>query len=288
LRPRILFLTPLAAWAAVFTLGPTAYADESQVCIDASDQGQLLRIDKRLREARDQFVRCARRDCPPEVRENCARWLDDAQRAVPSIIFAIKDDLGNDASPVRVEIDGVLVTERYNGTPLVLDPGEHTFRFDVPGRATLAKTFRLAQGDQERRESIVFASTPTVSAGLGPAGGAESHSHANGLRMAGIVIGGVGLAGLAAGSVFGALAIARNDAAHCTPENVCVDSQARRDAQRFAAASTVSFAIGGALLAGGLTLVLVAPRDSVRRTASVELLPAFSSDMAGFALRGAW
>src|SRR5438477_12669702 len=134
LRPHVLILSTLTA-LTVAAVTPPARADETQACIDASDKGQILRIDKKLLDARDQFAVCARPGCPGEIRESCGRWFDETERRIPTIVFVIKDETGNDVSPVRITVDGTLVAERYDGAALTLDPGEHTFRFDAAGKA---------------------------------------------------------------------------------------------------------------------------------------------------------
>ncbi len=263
-------LRPLAAalvsLVALLPLAPaSARADETQACIDASDQGQTLRIDKHLREARTAFARCAQARCPDAVRTKCAEWLDQTQTALPTIVFVVKDAAGNDVSPVRVTLDGAVVTERYDGTALSANPGEHAFRFDwEEGKGRATRVFRLVEGEKDRLERIVFA----------PAGavreeklGEESASNGGAQRTAGVVVGVAGLAGLALGGAFGIAAITKNDAAGCDAANVCADPQARRDAQGVATASTIAFTAGAVALAAGVILYLVAPRSSPSRGA---------------------
>ena len=263
----------------------TAAADASQACIEASDQGQLLRIDKRLREAREQFVRCAQEDCPSMVRESCVRWLDETGRAIPAIAFAVHDSTGSDVSGVRIAVDGVLVTERYDGTALPLDPGEHAFHFSSADGASVDRTFRLTQGDQERREPIVL-ETHSRRAPVSTAHrSADAPTSSSPLRTWGFVMSVAGVAGLLTGGVFGTLAIVQNDSAHCDAQNVCGDAQARRDAQRSATASTVAFAAGAALAAGGLGLVLLGGRHA---SARIDLSPVLTAHTLGLGLGAAW
>jgi hypothetical protein len=87
------------------------------------------------------------------------------------------------------------------------------------------------------------------------------------------------LVGLGAGSVFGLLAIDRNDQAfdpnigNCGPTecppgegNALID-----EAFGFATASTVAFIAGGALLAGGLVLYLTAPKGMEAQVTQLEV-----------------
>jgi len=269
---------------------PPPVQDEVQACIDASDRGQSLRIDKRLRAAKAEFAVCARRACPGEIREKCSAWLDETERAIPGVVFLVKDVAGADVDPVRITVDGLLVSASYDGSALPLDPGEHTFRFDAAGKAPLTKTLRLAQGERDRQEKIVLLGSAPEAASGEP--GAAHSGSGEGLRTAALVGGGLGLAGIVAGSILGALAISANHRAQCAADNVCIDPQERRDAQGLATGSTVGFVAGGALLAGGVVLFLVAPHvalhPAARGGARFDLVPLASTRGAGALLEGAW
>ncbi|HEY2518075.1 MAG TPA: hypothetical protein VGI39_44700 [Polyangiaceae bacterium] len=289
-RVHRIFSPALAAACIAFVLllvaGP-ARADETQACIDASDQGQTLRIDKHLREARDQFAQCARRECPEAIRTRCAEWLEQAQKALPSMVFVVVDSAGNDVSPVRVALDGASLTEHYDGAAVVVNPGEHRLRFEWPGHAPLERVVRLAEGEKDRRERVVFPSatpvqSPTTNAEAPPQGSGQ------GVRTAGFVSGGLGLVGLVVGGTFGVLAISKNDAAHCDAASVCQDPQSRRDAQGFATVSTVAFVAGGALVGSGIVLVLLAPKREPERHARLELSPWMPAGGGGVTLGGSW
>jgi hypothetical protein len=264
-----------------------AFADEIQVCIDASDRGQTLRIDRHLREASDAFAQCARAACPDEVRTKCGEWLDQTQRALPTIVFVVKDGLGNDVTPVRVTMDGLVATESYDGAALAVNPGEHSFRFDWGGNAPATRVFRLVEGEKNRLERVVFATAsvePRRDAGT-PTSGASA------MRTAGVVVAIAGLAGIGAGSAFGIAAISKNDAAHCDAGNVCANPQDRRDAQGVATASTIAFAAGGALLVGGLVLYFTAPKTggvTARKIAPSPLALLWFEKGAGVGLGGSF
>ena len=189
---------------------------------------------------------------------------------------------------MRITVDGPLVAERYDGAALTLDPGEHTFRFDAAGKAGFEKIFRLAQGERERQERIVFDEPPVPRVLPAVTVGSEHDTSPSALRTAGLVIAAGGLGGLATGSVLGLLAMAKNSQAHCDAKNVCADPQERRDAQGIAVGSTIAFVAGGALVAGGAALFLIAPRSDGRPAPKVGLLPALSVHSAGMALEGTW
>jgi hypothetical protein len=265
----------------------TARADDVQDCIAASDKGQVLRIDKHLRDASAQFALCARLQCPAQIREACVHWLDETERSIATIAFVLKDDRGIGVSAVRLVVDDAPAATPYDGSALPLDPGAHTFRFESAGYPAVVKQFRLTQGERDRHEAIVF-ERPNATREARALAPAPARTSSDGLRVAGFVAGGLGLAGIATGTAFGIAAVVRNNAAHCDSANVCADPQARRDAQGFADASTVAFVAGGALLGAGIAMLLVAPGGDARRGASLQVVPAVSRDAAGLGFAGRW
>lgn len=108
----------------------------------------------------------------------------------------------------------------------------------------------------------------------------------NGVRTLGFVIGGVGLAGIVVGGIFGGLAFAQNGTADancpfnngtgCNSTGVSAGS----DASTSATISTVAFIAGAVCLGTGVVLVLVG--KSSPRTARVDVLPG----IGGLLVRG--
>ena len=90
-----------------------------------------------------------------------------------------------------------------------------------------------------------------------------------GMRIAGFVVGGVGVVGLGVGSAFGLMAIDKNNQALDPAIGGCVDAQCATArggelsdaALGDATVSTVAFIAGSALVATGVVLYLVAPSE---------------------------
>jgi hypothetical protein len=84
-------------------------------------------------------------------------------------------------------------------------------------------------------------------------------------RIAGIVVGSAGIAGIGAGAAFGGIAMSKQKASnadgHCDASNFCDNTglSLRREAITFAIISTVGLIAGGALVAGGVIILLTAP-----------------------------
>ncbi len=63
-----------------------------------------------------------------------------------AIVFEAKDGAGNDLVAVTVTMDGQRVTDKLDGLPLQLDPGEHRFTFESEGLPTDGADHRRARG----------------------------------------------------------------------------------------------------------------------------------------------
>jgi tetratricopeptide (TPR) repeat protein len=110
-----------------------------------------------------------------------------------------------------------------------------------------------------------------------------------GWRTTGVIVGGVGLAGIGASLALGLVAKGKNDDANalCGPSSCASERGVSLDRQAadFATAATVTFVVGAALVASGVTLYLVAPR-SPASSAHMALSPLVGASGAGFAIHG--
>jgi hypothetical protein len=115
---------------------------------------------------------------------------------------------------------------------------------------------------------------------------AASRSHASGKRLGALTLGGVGIAAVVVGSVFGLHAIAKNhdsnadghcDATGCDPTGTAL----RNEALSAATVSTVSFAVGLTAIAGGAALYVLGPHP-------VRIAPAAGPSYGGIDLRAVW
>jgi hypothetical protein len=279
------------ALAVVAVLGGAseAFADDRQQCLDAASQGQTLRDDHHLVDARSQFRACAQQACPAVVQRDCAAWLDDIERTLPTVVVAATDPGGSDLSAVRVTVDGRVLTEKLDGTELLVDPGQHAFTFEAAGQPPVARTLILKEGEKGRRVPVQIGRPesappagatpaptppppPVASPSPIPAPTTEPAAGPSPRATLGLVVGGVGVAGLVAGAIFGALAVSANNAyprycggnigapspSDCNSAGV----QGRNDAFAKATASTALFIGGGALAAAGAVIYLTAPRGA--------------------------
>lgn len=308
--PAYAFALPAVAFALA---GPTANADPTKdQCVDADTQAQSLRLGGHLAAAREQLRTCVASACPGLVRDDCAQRLDEIERAQPTIVFDVQDATGHDLTQVTVQIDGRRWLEHLDGSAVAVDPGPHAFVFQA-GQASLEQQFVIREGEKARRERVVlFAPASAVSsatagvaaetaplapnAGATPqAGGPSDSSPPAGQmqRTLGWVAGGVGIGGLVIGSVLGVMAASNWSSAKdecsppsCSPASHSQAESDKNDASSAATGSTVAFIAGGALVAGGLALVLTAPARSARSSGSVRVVPLLWAGSGGLRVEG--
>jgi hypothetical protein len=240
-------------------------------CLKANSSAVELRNDNKLQAARAQLLVCAAKSCPADVRKECLRRIDEINAQIPTIIFEAKDGSGKDLGAVTVTMDGQPFADKLDGTALPVDPGEHSFTFEAEGQPALKQQFVIREAQKERRESITLGEVPSspprekrVEAPPPP----PPPPPDTGLgtqRVLAIVAGGLGLAGVGVGSVFGLQATSkRNDAQNVCP-NLCPnqgDSDKWSDALKTARISDIAFVVGGAGLLGGVLLWVTAPSRS--------------------------
>jgi hypothetical protein len=276
----------LLAVVGVLCASEVARAENTDACIAASEKALSLRKAQKLVAARTALSTCAASSCPDPVRVSCQQRLAEVNQAIPSIVFFAKDGAGHDLDEVKITIDGKPYADRLGGIAIVLDPGEHEFRFEVVGEEPVVRRFVLHQTEQNRRESILIgpsespapalvppptaskqAVTPPESAGAESQGG-EGSITGRGQRTAGVVVGIVGGVALGAGAVLGLLSWS----AHKSYEQDCGSSigappglctaqgvSGEKNAATEGTLATAIIAGGGVAAAAGLVLNLTAP-----------------------------
>ena len=113
------------------------------------------------------------------------------------------------------------------------------------------------------------------------------------MRTAGIVVGVVGLLGVGTSIGLGAVAKSKNNDANAACSGSVCRTQAGFDAAQsagsFATGSTIAFAAGLGLVAGGIVLYIAAPgRSSTSSSSAFFLAPHVGPTGAGLALHGAF
>ncbi|HEV3190174.1 MAG TPA: hypothetical protein VGY54_06730 [Polyangiaceae bacterium] len=272
-------LCTLCALAVGFVLAQSERADAATPttaeCLSAADSSLQLRGEHKLRAARAQVLICASPSCPAAIQTVCLGRVDQINAALPTVVFEAKDPLGNDLPNVRATMDGQPLADRLDGSALTVDPGEHKFTFVASDNTVVEKTIIIHEGEKDRRERVVFGSQagPQTAAvatapplAVSPVEAGPSQDPGAGRRTLGLVIGGVGVAGIAVGSVFGLLASSSASSSknagcpNCTQAQYTQATSDYNSASDDATISTVAFIVGGAAVGAGAILFFTAPK----------------------------
>jgi hypothetical protein len=151
----------LAALAVAITYARPLLADPTTPptkleCNDAHTKAQPLRRAGQLRAARRELRTCAAPACPTLIRDECAQWLDEVGRAIPTLVLEASDQDGNDRSDVRVTLDGQVLAERLDGNAIEIDPGEHDLVFESQGVAPVTRHVVVVLGEKDRHERVTL------------------------------------------------------------------------------------------------------------------------------------
>jgi hypothetical protein len=249
-------------------MAPEALADDRAPCFDAALQGQMLRDQHKLIEARAQFLVCAHPECPTGMHSDCAGWLDAVERSMPTVVLAATDGNGASIADVAVQIDGKPVVAGLDGTAMDVNPGIHKFRFERADGSTAERIVQVNEGEKSVQIAVVFEALPAPAPPLKR----PSAQGPSAQRVLGLTAGVVGVAGVIEGAVFGLFTVSKiaEQKSDCAP-SACTESghalavTDHSTATTDGAISTVSFIAGGALAVTGALLYFTAGGGSSKR-----------------------
>jgi hypothetical protein len=301
------------ALAIAFASIPAAATTKDQ-CIDANGRAQELRREGKLAAARVELDQCVHPSCPPLIRDDCAKRLDDLEGAQPTIAFEVKDAAGADVSVVKITVDGTPLAARLTGMALPVDIGDQLFIFEAVGQPPVTRRLVVTEGEKGRREIIVLGSAssstratlpPGVAAAVvsaplaaSPASPGTEQSSAGGRletrTVVGLVTGGVGVVGMGVGSVFGLLTLSNKNLQQqdCGMSASCTSSGHAKALDDHSAAttdgtlSTIGFVAGGALLIAAVVLLTTGHASHAPATGMLVLAPSLTPDRIGTGLTG--
>ena len=156
------------------------------------------------------------------------------------------------------------------GDAFPVDPGAHTITATADGYKKWSRAIDIAASPEDTTVDVPLLEADTTD--KPPSAPprrttAEPREDDRGdtQRTIGVALTGIGVAGLVAGGVFGALALAKNSDAdkECAPPDFTRCSQdgidAGKQSETFGDVSTIAFIAGGAFALGGLALYFTAP-----------------------------
>lgn len=210
-----------------------------------------------------------------------------------------------DITGLEIKDNGASMGKGTLGIALAVDPGEHHIEVSAPGYLPWSTKITIGKEADSKTATIpVLEKDPnakvtgpgTTGPGTTPPGGTTDGGGSS-LKTAGFVVGGVGVVGIGLGAVFGILASgdvssAEDDATLC-PNKVCTPAGREQidSASTKATVSTIGFAVGGAALAAGVLMILLAPSSTEtaqhgKPGKSAYVLPTFDSNGGGVTLLG--
>lgn len=228
----------------------TAWADDREQCATAAEQAQSMRDEGKYRRAREQMLVCARDVCPGPIKSDCGKWLDQVERDAPTVVFGAKDS-GKDIADVKVWMDGVVLTEKLDGKPQLVDAGEHTFKFEHGGVVKEEKVL-IQAGQKGRAITVAFGQSTTPPPPPPP--------QEEGSLVPALVVGGIGVIALGSFALFGIQG--KNDVddlQKCKPR--CAESDVDKARTKLIIAD-ISLGVGIVALAVSAYMIITRPKIS--------------------------
>lgn len=205
-------------------------------------------------------------------RENLASSRREAlEKDLPFVKLSIPASAPDGTRVTRIPQGGGEPVVVALNVPLPLDPGEHVISTEAPGRPRLDKRFFIQKG--ERKNITLDLSPPTVESAKQVRFGAPLapvpsflpplNPGISARRVMAYTLGGIGVAGVLAGVVTGAVTLAqkRTITENCTELKLCnpAGESAKNTAKTLGIVSTASFIVGAAGLATGVVLYFTEP-----------------------------
>jgi hypothetical protein len=136
-------------------MGTAIAAENPQACAQAYEKAQEEKSGGRLLGAIAQLKTCIDPSCPAFIIEDCTRWMGQAESALPTVVFSVRED-GKDLTKVEILCDKSPLTDSLDGKALSVDPGLHDFTFIIPGQVTLERQILVREAEHNRIISLEF------------------------------------------------------------------------------------------------------------------------------------
>lgn len=265
-------------------------------------------------------------DCYEKNKQTASAWATykEAASAAQAINRKEWEKLANDRSAAlekklahltikvaderaAVTRDGTPMSKAEWGVAIPVDVGTHA----VEASATGAKAFKTAVNVAKDGDSIVVdvpkledepAPPPAPNTVPPPAPQPITEpppveadkSHGSSQRTIGLVVGGVGVAGVAVGAVTGLMAIGKSNNAKdagCNNDGPCrvpAAVDAADSARTLATISTIGFIAGGVGVAAGAVLFFTAPSKKAAPTTGIRVVPNAGPNAGGLTVLGSF
>jgi hypothetical protein len=178
-----------------------ARGGQTDVCVAAAERAQVQQHAGSLHSARESLLACSREACPGPIKTDCLRWLAEVQAAMPTFVVRVVDASGADVVEVRLLVDGARITDRLDGRPIEIDPGEHVLRVEA-GASTIDSHLLVRQGERDRLVTVQLPAAPPVQRRPEPPPFSPSPPPGRRVPTGAWILGGAGLVAMSAGVFF--------------------------------------------------------------------------------------
>ncbi|MCB9585242.1 MAG: hypothetical protein H6718_07580 [Polyangiaceae bacterium] len=265
--------------------------DTAKVCSTAYEGAQEARKQAQLVSARDKLLVCSQDQCPKFIRQDCASWLEDVKRSIPSFVIVAKDEHGTDVMDFKATLDGKAL-EGSLSLAIEVDPGKHQLVLTAAGLEPIETEIVLREGEHRRMVELTFKlSTAATAPAESPVEATQQipEDEAGSGSVLPYVLGGVGVLGVAGFVYFGLSGKAQRSDLESSCKPNCTQSQIDEVDQKFLLAD-VSLGIGVVSLGIAAYLFLnggdssAAPGDQAKRPA-LDLVALPGGAFAGYSGR---
>jgi len=239
-------------------------APNKEQCVESHRLAQQAQNEGKLVHARELARTCTALACPGLIINDCARWLNDLEQRIPSVVFEVRVN-GEPNLTATVLADGTRVNEWTRGEAFRMDPGEHEFRFELGDFAPITQKVLLAEGMRYRAVTVEFKSeahsptpvtqqtaTPAATTAFPPVTPTQPSRP---VPMIVYPLLGLGAAGLGSFAVFALVGNSKQDKLETSCKPNCTDSDLKPMKTSYLIAD-ISLGVGVAsLLAAGIFYV---------------------------------
>lgn len=257
-------------------------------CINSHRQAQQAQNEGKLVHARELARTCTSLVCPGLVISDCARWLNDLDQRIPSVVFEVRVD-GQPNLTAIVVADGKRVEEWTRGESLRLDPGEHQFRFELAPHQPIIQNILLAEGMRYRIIAADFKTQVAPTPAAPPAAGAtppavtavEPPPMTRPTPIIVYPLLGLGAAGIVGFSVLGLVGNSKKSDLENTCQPDCTDSAVKPMKTTYLVGD-ISLGIGAASLIAAGIMYFTRPEKPMITTVGLAPLPGGATTFATY------
>lgn len=205
-----------------------------------------------------------------KTRDAAAAELAELEPRVGKLVVALTEA----PEGATIEVDGAVLAEADRGVPFPVDPGAHEVVARAPGKQTVTREIEIAAGETKTVALLLPDAAVDEPVAVDEGSGGPTLS---GVQIGGIVVGVLGLGGLATFAATGSMAKSRFDrlAEECGGVR-CTDpiyADVVDEGKTLQTVANVTAVVGGVLLAGGVAMIVFGGEGGEEVSAGVAPLP---------------